>query len=475
MVERIQNGNDILSYTYDNLGNIETISENGELKATYHYDELNQLIREDNLYLNKSISYSYDTGGNILSVSEYAYTTGELGEVAAVKTYGYEDVNWKDKLTSYNGQSITYDAIGNPLQYRDGMNLTWQNGRQLASINDNITYQYNDGSIRTQKTVNGVTTNYYLNGSTILSQVTGSDQMDFYYDDTGNLFGFSLNGASYYYVKNLQNDIIGILDSDGSQVVSYVYNSWGKLISTSGSLVETVGVQNPFRYRGYYYDQETGFYYLQSRYYDPETERFINSDSISGIVGDFLNRNVYSYCENNPINMVDSSGTFAIAISITIGGLVQALVTTAVIILATVAVAYIAAQIQSYVESKPKIEPKNQSVYVLRDNKGDVRYVGRSKDPTRREKQHQNDPLHPQRKTYKMEVVVSNLNKKEARAFEQMLISAYMSKHIENSRREIAKGNVDNFKDEAGKAKEIFNGYLEDEITNLDLLDFMKE
>ena len=74
IVERIQNGNDILSYTYDNIGNIETISENGELKATYHYDELNQLIREDNLYLNKSIPYSYDTGGNILSVSEYAYT-----------------------------------------------------------------------------------------------------------------------------------------------------------------------------------------------------------------------------------------------------------------------------------------------------------------------------------------------------------------------------------------------------------------
>ena len=94
--------------------------------------------QDDNLYLNKSITYSYDTGGNILSVSEYAYTTGELGEVAAVKTYGYEDANWKDKLTSYNGQTITYDAIGNPLQYRDGMNFTWQNGRQLASINDNI-------------------------------------------------------------------------------------------------------------------------------------------------------------------------------------------------------------------------------------------------------------------------------------------------------------------------------------------------
>ena len=81
----------------------------------------------DNLYQNQTITYTYDNGGNILSVAEYPYTTGELGESTAVKSYGYEDANWKDKLTSYNGQSITYDAIGNPLQYRDGMTFTWQN------------------------------------------------------------------------------------------------------------------------------------------------------------------------------------------------------------------------------------------------------------------------------------------------------------------------------------------------------------
>ena len=311
-MERIQNGNDILSYTYDNIGNIETISENGELKATYHYDELNQLIREDNLYLNKSISYSYDTGGNILNVSEYAYTTGELGEVAAVKTYGYEDANWKDKLTSYNGQSITYDAIGNPLQYRDGMNFTWQNGRQLASVNDNTSYQYNAEGIRTQKTVNGVTTNYFLNGSTILSQVTGSDQMDFLYDEIGNLLGFSFNGEKYYYIRNIQSDVIGILDNGGNQVVSYIYDSWGSLISTNGSLANTIGVQNPFRYRGYYYDAELEMYYLNSRYYDPKIGRFINSDQIAGMFGTLSSRNAYTYCENDPINRYDPLGYFSI-------------------------------------------------------------------------------------------------------------------------------------------------------------------
>ena len=308
MVERIQNGNDILSYTYDNIGNIETISENGELKATYHYAELNQLIREDNLYLNKSISYSYDTGGNILSVSEYAYTTGELGEVAAVKTYGYEDANWKDKLTSYNGQTITYDEIGNPLQYRDGMNFTWQNGRQLASVNDNTSYQYNAEGIRTQKTVDGVSTDYYLNGTKLNTQISDGNRLDFYYDDTNGLVGFGYNGSNYYYIRNHQKDITGILDSDGNQVVSYVYDSWGKLVSTSGILADTIGVQNPYRYRGYYYDVETGFYYLQSRYYDPVTGRFINSDSLIGSTGELNTHNMFAYCGNEPINRVDPAG-----------------------------------------------------------------------------------------------------------------------------------------------------------------------
>ena len=133
--------------------------------------------------------------------------------------------------------------------------------------------------------------------------------MDFYYDEGGKLFDFSYNGIPYY-TKNLQSDIIRILDRDGSQVVSYVYDSWGKLISTSGSLAETVGVQNPFRYRGYYYDVESEMYYLNSRYYDPEIGRFINADILAGIVGQFGTHNVFAYCQNNPINMCDENGHF---------------------------------------------------------------------------------------------------------------------------------------------------------------------
>ena len=109
----------------------------------------------------------------------------------------------------------------------------------------------------------------------------------------------------------MTRDIIGILDSDGNQVVSYIYDSWGKLISTSGSLAESVGKQNPFRYAGYYYDQETGFYYIESRYYDPETHRFLNADD-SAILTDetieLVAYNLFAYTKNNPVNLYDPDG-----------------------------------------------------------------------------------------------------------------------------------------------------------------------
>ena len=154
-------------------------------------------------------------------------------------------------------------------------------------------------------------TQYYLNGSTILTQITGDDRFDFFYDENGLLLGFSYNGAKYYYIRNLQSDIIGILDNSGNQVVSYMYDSWGKLLSIDGSAKDTIGVQNPFRYRGYYYDTETELYYLNSRYYDPMVGRFLNADSVvPNVGGNIKGYNVFIYCVNNPVNMVDSSGHY---------------------------------------------------------------------------------------------------------------------------------------------------------------------
>ncbi len=122
-----------LNYVYDKFGNIIAIKENGVLKANYEYDNLHQLTRENNTYTNKTVVYDYDNGGNILSKTEYDYTTGSLdGLTGTVVQYTYGDAEWKDLLTAYNGQTITYDEIGNPLTYRNGMVFSWIMGRQWA-------------------------------------------------------------------------------------------------------------------------------------------------------------------------------------------------------------------------------------------------------------------------------------------------------------------------------------------------------
>ncbi|WP_411681928.1 RHS repeat-associated core domain-containing protein [Clostridium thailandense] len=118
----------------------------------------------------------------------------------------------------------------------------------------------------------------------------------------------NLNGVEYYYIRNGQGDIIGLFDNTTTQVVKYVYDTWGKLISikdVNGVDVTNntahVGYKNPYRYRGYRYDNETGFYYLNSRYYNPEWGRYINADALGGIRGELLSHNVFAYCGNNRV------------------------------------------------------------------------------------------------------------------------------------------------------------------------------
>ena len=136
----------------------------------------------------------------------------------------------------------------------------------------------------------------------------------FFYNVDGSLYGFKLNGTEYYYIRNGQNDITGILDTSGSEVVSYSYDTWGKLLGITGSLADTVGVMNPYRYRGYRYDTETGLYYLNSRYYDPEVGRFVNADSQYDEAVGVLGYNLFAYCANNPINSLDPTGNPVIVI-----------------------------------------------------------------------------------------------------------------------------------------------------------------
>ena len=167
-------GMDLLTYTYDSMGNIKTVKSGSKLE-TYTYDSLNQLVRVDSQRENKSITYTYDNRGNLLERKEYAYTTGTLGTATKTVSYAYGDSTWKDLMTSYSGQTITYDTIGNPLQYRDGMNFTWKNGRQLATYSKgpiSASYEYDINGQRTKKTFNtvagSVTTEYYYNNGMFL-------------------------------------------------------------------------------------------------------------------------------------------------------------------------------------------------------------------------------------------------------------------------------------------------------------------
>ncbi|MBE6880614.1 MAG: RHS repeat-associated core domain-containing protein [Ruminococcaceae bacterium] len=317
LVSRITyNNGKYLQYTYNEVNNITAVLDtNGGKRTGYSYDGLGQLIREDNPYTSKTYVYAYDKGGNITSVKTYAYTTSStLGTPTSTITYTYGDSAWKDKLTSYNGTAITYDSIGNPLSYRNGT-LAWT-GRQLkshTSTNGTTTiYTYNSDGVRIgKKSVyqgNTSETSYVVSGTTILSETKGSTTNYYIYDEKGLPIGLVYNGTTYTYRKNIQGDIIAILDSTGAEVVTYTYNAWGAVEDISGSLETTLGVKNPFRYRGYYYDTETGYYYLNSRYYDPITGRFLNEDGFVSTGQGLLGYNMFAYCGNNPVMRVDPNG-----------------------------------------------------------------------------------------------------------------------------------------------------------------------
>ena len=319
------------SYTYNGSGNISKITDKVGTTAkesTFVYDEANQLIRENNAYTNKTVTYTYDAGGNILTKTEYPFTTGTLdGLTGTVVNYTYGNSNWKDLLTAYNGNAITYDQIGNPLTYYNGTTFTWERGRKLATATTadgtSISYKYNDSGIRTQKTVGGVATDYFLDGSKIIAEKTGNNTTWYYYDGDGTREAIEYNGNVYYYFYNAQGDVMGLYDNNLNVVVEYAYDSWGNTVSITGSLASTLGQDNPFRYRGYYFDSETNLYYLNSRYYDANTGRFINADDIDILDGGkdhLLENNIFAYCLNNPMIYSDDEGEWVhLAIGAAVG------------------------------------------------------------------------------------------------------------------------------------------------------------
>ena len=291
------------TYTYDDNGNIISVVQDG-VTTSYTYDALGQLIRVVDDQEGAAWEYEYDQGGNILSKKKYVEGTLEES-----KTFTYGNANWRDQLTAVNGVAITYDQIGNPLN--DGTwQYTWQSGRLLArmqSVDTDASFVYNENGLRVQKTVNGIVTNYTLHGKNVVHLTRGNDELHFFYDAQNEPAVMVYNGTPYSYVKNLQGDIVAILDANGAVVVSYVYDAWGSPISKTGTLASTLGTVQPFRYRGYVYDEETELYYLRSRYYNPVLCRFVNSDILIGR-GKSLSHNLYAYCSNRVVCYADASG-----------------------------------------------------------------------------------------------------------------------------------------------------------------------
>ncbi len=311
-------------YLYDAAGNIKQVySRVGAnalaLESSYEYDKLGQLIKADT---GLSVeSYTYDTAGNMLSRSTAATTTD----------YGYDNTQWGDLLTSYKGQKIAYEGqtynstsnavtgtpvSGNPISYYGNGNrrwsMTWENGRELATAEAagrTVSYEYDKNGLRTSKTYNGTRYDYVYAGDKLVWQGWNGNEMYFFYDNTGTPIAFWYfpkggERVTGYYFTNMQGDVTRIEDPNGNVLATYGYDAWGRNYSASGSMANI----NPLKYRGYYYDTETGFYYLQSRYYDPIVSRFINADSYASTGQGFLGYNMFAYCGNNPVSRADASG-----------------------------------------------------------------------------------------------------------------------------------------------------------------------
>ena len=336
------NNSSQISYHYDAHGNITHVIKDGK-ETKYTYDKTDRLVREDNDFLNITHYYNYDANGNRtyeqktyylpLSTSfsqsfgrikHYTYDGDKLTKVVINSYYPYES------STPVIEKTIIYDNLDRPVSYF-GNNLTWTRGNKLASFGSN-SYAYDINGYRVRKFTPNGNHKYYRNGEQILAEeitVGNTVETRFYYYDASGITGMKTvtgtNVKRYFFQKNIQGDVINIVDGGCNHIATYHYDAWGNVLritDNSGNEIsitaDHIANKNPFRFRGYYYDSETGLYYLNARYYDPETGRFISKDDVDYLEPDSVNGyNLFTYCYNNPIMYSDPSGNFVWGIIIT--------------------------------------------------------------------------------------------------------------------------------------------------------------
>ena len=313
------------SYGFDMLGRVNRVYWDRTTTDEINYDRYDRVSSYlIGGYNGTWYSYQYDDNNNLIHIKKRTPNGPPVTMPYIDFTY-----NSKNQLITYEVDNTTkyysYDNLGNPVKYgvssqSAAENMVWTQGTKLASGNykgNSFSYKYDANGLRYEKTVNGITTRQYLEGDKIIAEeilnASGSVAHTKYYiyDQTG-IAGMVYDGESYYFGKNIFGDVTTIYDCYGNWEAGYEYDLWGNITSGGSS---GIAKENPFRYRGYYYDSETGFYYLQSRYYDPEICRFINADNLellSTLSGTPGQLNLYAYCNNNPVMYSDPSGCFPV-------------------------------------------------------------------------------------------------------------------------------------------------------------------
>ena len=311
------------NYETDNIGNVVKITDSVFGSHNYTYDYRGFLTKEDD------IEYKYDNNGNVTK--------------AGNDTFTYDNLN---RLKTINGWPVSFSSTnpGNPATYRDTAYRF--EGRRLISISEelgideqkSIDYTYDSNGLIIKKVLGywydddrdseEFTTQYYYDGDKLITEINQYCRLDFLYDENGMLYGLIKdNSSKYFYVRDYLQNILGIVDQNGKLVVKYKYDAYGNnkgIEDTSGC---NLGTRNPFRYKGYYYDDDTEMYYCKSRFYVPKWRRWLNSDSINYLEPQNIScLNLFAYCNNNPVMYVDPTGDFAIS-ALFIGAIIGLFVT----------------------------------------------------------------------------------------------------------------------------------------------------
>ena len=328
--------------------------------------------------------------------------------------------------------------------------------------------------VRSSKTVGSTTYNYTTLSGLVTRQTWGSNSIDFLYDENNQPFAMKYNGTWYYYVLNVQGDVVKLIKADGTAVASYTYDPWGKILTSTGDLANI----NPLRYRGYYYDTETGLYYLQSRYYDPEIGRFINADAYAttDVVG-ILSANMYAYCENDPVNYIDSDGHMGvIALSLLFGAMIAMALVCAMPDTQRAFSSAGQAFAEAYYDAEEKLReridalnqshPKSYSVYMLTNSEGRVEYVGRTTNMDTRMNQHRRNP---KTKVLQLGEHIDGLTYCQARILEQTLMISYATLNVARDTSYFGKNYINGISRHNGNLPayiQAFEDYVFNQVSN---------